>query len=461
MFLDVAPKVYMLLFVGTYLVPRIANIKNKRAMPTLTKSIVDKLSTQPKDFMVWDDKVSGFGVKVTPKGRKVYLLKYRTRDGRQRKPTIGIHGNITCETAREIAKEWHVDLAKGNDPAERTLQLRHSPTVSLLCDRFWNEYVKVHKKESGNWIDELYIEKYIKPSLGALKTISVTHKDIVQFHLSMKKTPVQANRIVALVSKMFSLAESWNLRPPHSNPVKGLQKYKEEQKERFLSEDEIQILIKTLDDAEKRKTESIYFIALIKLLLLTGARLSEIKDAKWEWIDQKSGLLSLPDSKTGKKVIHLSPAALQILAKIPRDKSNPYIIIGGIEKKPLNDAKKPWARIKSVMAMTILKSDENIAPIIKKLAKELGRDPIYEEIEKEAKKQKILLPTNVFDVRLHDLRHTYASLAVGQGFSLQMVAKLLGHSDTRMTERYAHLAKDHIGDAAAKVGAAIIRANKG
>lgn len=421
-------------------------------MPTLTKTIIDKLTAKPKDYMVWDDKVSGFGVKVTPKGRKVYLLKYRTRDGRQRKPTIGIHGNITCEVAREVAKEWHSELAKGRDPAEKTLQLRHSPTVSLLCDRFRDEYVKIHKKPSGHWIDDLYIDKYIKPALGGLKTISVSHKDIVKFHLSLKETPVQANRIVAVLSKMFSLAESWDLRTPNSNPVKGIQKYKEEKKERFLSEDEIQVLIQTLDMAEKDKTETPHFVALVKLLLLTGARLSEIKDAKWEWVDVKTGLLSLPDSKTGKKVVHLSPAALEILAKLPREKNNPYIIIGGVEKQPLNNSRKPWERVKARMAITMIGMDESGLSIIQKLEKDLGRNPSYLEVEKEAQKQKVLLPKSVMDIRLHDLRHTYASLCVGQGISLHMVAKLLGHAGTRMTERYAHLAKDHIGQAAANVG---------
>ncbi|MBE2190724.1 MAG: site-specific integrase [Alphaproteobacteria bacterium] len=460
MLLDGSQKLYRLLSGGTYVVPRICKKLNKRAMPNLIKTTIDKLTAQSKDYMIWDDKISGFGVKVTPTGRKVYLLKYRTRDGRQRKPTIGIHGNITCEIARDIAKEWHAELAKGNDPAERTLQLRHSPTISDLCDRFRKEYVEVHKKASGHWIDDLYIEKYIKPALGTYKTISLSHKDVVKFHLSMKDTPVQANRIVALLSKMFSLAESWDLRPPHSNPVQGLQKYKEEKKERYLSEDEIQILIHTLDKAQKDESETIHFVSLIKLLLLTGARLSEIKDAKWDWVDLKTGLLSLPDSKTGKKVIHLSPAALEILSKIPRNKNNPYIIIGGIDKKPLNDAKKPWARIKARMAMTILRDDGNIGPIISKLEKDLGRPALYAEIEKEAKKQKTLLPKNILDVRLHDLRHTYASLAVGQGLSLQMVSKLLGHSDTRMTERYAHLAKDQIGEAAATIGNLISKGRK-
>lgn len=220
MFLDVSQKLYRLLSGGTYMVPRIYKKPNKRAMPTLTKTIIDKLTAQTKDYMIWDDKISGFGLKVTPTGRKVYLLKYRTRDGRQRKPTIGIHGNITCEIARDIAKEWHAELAKGNDPAERTLQLRHSPTISDLCDRFRKEYIEIHKKASGHWIDDLYIDKYIKPALGTFKTISITHKDIVKFHLSMKETPVQANRIVALLSKMFSLAESWDLRPLTPTPYR-------------------------------------------------------------------------------------------------------------------------------------------------------------------------------------------------------------------------------------------------
>lgn len=377
-------------------------------LPNLTKKLVESITPQAKDIILWDSKIVGLGVKVTSHGRRVYLLKYRTQDGRQRKPTIGIHGQITCEQAKKIALEWLAEKTKGGDPSSKRQTTRQSPTVSDLCHKYIFEHSKAHKKARSIELEEFYIRKYIRPLIGSLKTISVTKADVSKLHISMKATPTQANRILQTLSKMFNLAETWGLRPPYSNPVKGIQRYKEESRERFLTDGEIQTLIQTLDRLEKDKSESIYILNLIRLLMLTGARLSEIRTAKWEWVDFKNGLLNLPDSKTGKKTIYLSPAALQVLENTPQQKDNPYIILGHIKGHALHNAQKPWRRIRQLAGLEGL--------------------------------------------RIHDLRHTFASLCIAQGFSLQMVAKLLGHADTRMSERYAHLTKTSIQDAAASVG---------
>jgi integrase len=384
-------------------------------MPNLTKSFVEKLTIPKQDTVFWDDKLSGFGIKITPKGRRVYILKYRNKEGRQRKPTIGIHGSgMTCEGARDIAIKWLGEVAKGNDPSQARKIQRQSPTISDLCDRYLEEHSKVHKKSSSTNLESFYIKKHIKPKLGAYKTLSITQADIVKFHSSMKETPTQANRILQTLSKMFNLAEIWGLRDKNSNPIKGIKRFKEQSRERFLSDEEISRLQEVLDKAEKEGTESIYFLNLIRLLMLSGARLSEIQKAKWEWIDKKSNTLNLPDSKTGKKSIFLSPTAMKILEKTPRivrtddQDENPFIIIGDVQGKPLHNVQKPWQRIR----------------------KQAGLD----------------------DLRIHDLRHTFASICIGQGFSLQMVSKLLGHTDTRMSERYAHLATTSIQGASKAIG---------
>jgi integrase len=377
-------------------------------MPTLTKSYIERLLPEKADFVIYDDKLSGFGVKVTPKGRKVYLLHYRTHDGRQRKPSIGVHGHITCEQAREIAVEWLGERAKGKDPSISRQVQRQSPTVAELCDRYMKEHARVYKKPRSIELDGFYIEKKIKPRIGTLKAVSISKNDIVKLHASLKSTPAQANRIIMVLSKIFNLAEDWGIRPPQSNPVHNIQKYKEEKKERFLSADEIQKLGDTLNSLECEKEESIYFLNLIRLLMFTGARLGEIQFAKWEWVDLKNGVLNLPDSKTGKKIIHLSPAAVEILEHTPKVKKNPYVIVGEIEGNALYNAQKPWRRVRKLAGLN--------------------------------------------NVRMHDLRHTFASICVGQGMPLQMVAKLLGHSQTSTSERYAHLANTSVQDAAATVG---------
>lgn len=429
-------------------------------MSKLTKKLVDSLGPKNKDYIVWDDKISGFGIKVTPQGRKVYLLKYRSEDGRQRKPTIGVHGNITCEEAREIAENWQAEKAKGNDPAEARFRLRESPTVSDLCDRFLKEHVEVHKKPGTVSLDKFYIRKYIKPKIGALKTVSVTKGDIQKLHLSMKKTPAQANRILNTLSKMFSLAEDWSFRPANSNPVKGIQRYKESSRERYLTQQELACLGEVLNESEKQGTETPHFIALVRLLILTGARLREVMHAKWEWIDKEAGLLILPDSKTGKKIIHLSPAALEVLEAIPKIKSNPYIIVGEKEGKPLISPKKPWRRVKEVASMKMFENDNQYKPVIQALRKKLKRFPNYSEFCAESENQGMDKPEGITDVRLHDLRHTYASICVGHGMPIQMVAKLLGHAQIRTSERYAHLARDPVSNAAASVGNIILNSLK-
>jgi len=381
-------------------------------MPTLTKSFIDKIEPQDKDYLVWDNKISGFGIKVTPTGRKVYILKYRNKENRQRKPNIGVHGNITCEEARDIAIKWQGIIADGHDPSEDRQELRHSMSISELCDKFLEEYSKVYKKPRSIELDELYINKHIKPSLGRLKVISLDKKDLIKLHSELKSTPTTANRVITLLSKILNLAEDWGIRPHNSNPVGSVKKYKEERKEKYLNNEEISRLFKTLDDLDHEKRESIYFTNMIRLLMLTGARLSEIQHAKWEWVDFKNSIISLPDSKTGKKIIHLSPAAIDVLKNTPKIDKNPYIIVGAVKGSSLNAAQKPWRRVRKIAQLD--------------------------------------------DVRIHDLRHTFASICVAQGMSLQMVAKLLGHTQTSTSERYAHLAKTNIQDAANIVGNVIL-----
>jgi integrase len=425
-------------------------------MPVLTKTYIERLEPSQKDFVIWDDRLSGFGVKVTPRGRKSYFMKYRTQDGRQRKPSIGIHGNITCEQARKTAEKWHSILVNGNDPFKTKDESRSSPTVSELCDRFLKEHAEVRKKPLGLELDKQVIRAYIKPRLGTLKTISVTKADIQKFHLSMKDTPAHANRVLRTLSKMFNLAEDWEYRAQNTNPVSKVERYKEAPRERYLNELELINLGKALDLAEKYETESPHFVALVRLLLLTGARLREIMHAKWEWVNWDQGLLELPDSKTGKKMVYLSPDALELLNTVPKVKGNPHIIVGTKEGLPIITPTKAWARIKESATILYLKEKSDYVDFLELLESKLPNRLTYQAICEECKKLKMPEPVGLMDVRLHDLRHTYASICVGQGMSLHMVAKLLGHTRTRTSERYAHLAHNPISSAAAQVGSIII-----
>ncbi|NDF11808.1 MAG: DUF4102 domain-containing protein [Proteobacteria bacterium] len=377
-------------------------------MPNVTKRLVDSLEPQEKDYVIWDDKIKGFGIKVTPKGRKVYIFKYRNKANVQHKPAIGKHGNITCEQAREIAQKWSFSISQDNDPMVERHKAKESPKMQEICDRFLKEHSEVKKKPTSIAMDNILIEKFIKPKIGNLKVAVVTKNDIAELHSSMKDTPIQANRTVGLLSKIFNLAETWGFRPEFSNPTRGIQKYPEKSRERFLDTKEVNTLLDVLAKAEKNESESKHVIALFKLLLLTGARLREIKDAKWEWVDIKNKKLILPDSKTGKRVIQLSDSAIKVLKKIPIKKNNPYLIVGEVEGQHLINARKPWIRICKAAKL------EN--------------------------------------VRIHDLRHTYAAMCIESGLSLYSTGKLLGHSRARTTDRYAHLAEDPLRLAAEQVG---------
>lgn len=426
-------------------------------MPKLTKQHVESLQPGNDYYIEWDSKITGFGVRVSPKGRKTYILKYRSEDGRQKRPRIGVHGNITCKQARDIAEDWHAERAKGGDPADERSELRSSPTVSELCDRFMNEHVRVHKKPRGIELDDLYIRKYIKPVIGTRKAISIEKQDIQQFHLSLRDMPAQANRMLATLSKMFNLAEEWGYRKRNTNPVEGIKKYKETKRERFLSNEELNALGETLEKAESEGKVLPHFAALIRLLLLTGARRGEIMHAKWEWVHPEAGLLILPDSKTGKKVIHLSASALEVLNNLERIKGNPYIIAGGNKGEPLKSPKKAWTYIRKRTTVELLRGDEDYGPLIRELEEANGKTPKYETLCEKALEKGIIdnmdqKPVGITDVRMHDLRHTYASICVNQGMTLQMVSKLLGHSSVKMSERYAHLAQDPVKQAASEAG---------
>ncbi|MBL1436718.1 MAG: integrase arm-type DNA-binding domain-containing protein [Rhodobacteraceae bacterium] len=401
----------------------------------LTKRAVDALKPAEARFMAWDSEISGFGLRVSPTGRKSYVFRYRAsggRTGRSREPVIGVHGAITPDQAREIARSWAALVAAGGDPAADRESLRKAPTVSNLLDRFITDHAERNNKPSTVRNVKQAIENHLRPALGRIKVRDVTRADISKLHGSLRSTPYQANRALALLSKAFSLAEVWGLRPDSSNPCMRVQRFEEKSRERFLSEKEFAALGEVLAKAErgelipKGRDAPAYVspqaIAAIRLLLFTGARVSEILGLRWEFINGENNTAELPDSKTGKKTIYLPPAALEVLNGLERPANGKgYVVRGGRgagdASQPLVNIKKPWGVIRSAAGLD--------------------------------------------GVRLHDLRHSFASAAIAGGMSLPMIGALLGHRDVKTTARYAHLADDPIRAAAAQVGNRIAGAMKG
>ncbi len=370
-------------------------------MPKLTKRYVEMLTPHTANTIrFWDSEIKGFGVVVLPSGRKTYMIQYRNAERTEKRLKLGVHGNITAEQARTMAKQHLGNITQGQDPAEQKKINLHLPTINdLACD-----YVERHgkrKRARSLKEDQKLLNALILPNLGKKKVRNVSQRDIETLHLSRSETPYNANRMLALLSKMFSLAQSWGWRD--DNPAKGLERFSEHKRERWLNQDELKQLWTALNH---------YPTALpsfaIKLLLLTGARRGELLNATWEHIDFKQGVWTKPSHLTKQKKqehLPLSAEAINLLKELKRlnPKNSTYLFPGRVEGQPLKEFRGFW--------------------------------------------RKILKEANLENVRVHDLRHTYASHLVSNGLSLSIVGKLLGHTQAVTTQRYAHLADEPLRQA--------------
>ena len=189
----------------------------------LTKRVVEAIEpAADRDVIVWDTELRGFGVRVWPSNKRAYFVKYRTREGRQRKPTIGVHGIITAEQARDDARQWLAQAARGGDPADVKREAREAPTVAEFAEFYLAKHARIHKKPSSLANDERLLAKRILPALGRRKLNEVSREDVARLHEELRSTPYEANRLLALLSKMFNLAEEWGIRPEGSNPCRRI-----------------------------------------------------------------------------------------------------------------------------------------------------------------------------------------------------------------------------------------------
>jgi integrase len=290
---------------------------------------------------------------------------------------------------------------------------KRAPTVADLAQRFLAEHVATKTKPRTGIEYQRIIENIIVPAIGNKRVRDVTRADLSRLHHAHHQTPYAANRTLAILSKMFTLAEKWGERPDGSNPCRHVEKYAELKRERMLSADEFGRLAEALDQPGRPP----YVVAAVKLLVFTGARLSKVLGLRWEWIDFERGEARLPDSKTGAKTLHLPAPALAVLAGLPPMAGNPFVIVGHIRGAHLVNIEKPWRAIRKAAALD--------------------------------------------NVRLHDLRHAFASVAASSGMGLPIIGKMLGHTQAATTHRYAHLASDPVKAAAATVAGKIADAMRG
>ena len=377
---------------------------------TISKRTVDRLSTEGKDAVFWDRELSGFGVRVYPSGTKVYVVQTRAQ-GKSTRIAVGRHGVISADQARRKAAMLIARIKAGEDPSPAPSASAIRPTVAVLAERYLSEHVAVRCKprtaEAYRWL----VAKFVLPELGALAIEAVEREHIAALHHRHRGTPYQANRILEVVRKMFNLAEAWGLRKDGANPCRFVEKYKEHKRERFLTEEEFRRLGQVLSEVEAEGSETLSAVTAIRLLMLTGCRLGEVQTLRWENVDLEAGELRLPDSKTGARMVPLSRAAAGVLAALPRNPDNPWVIAGRKPGSHLTDLQHPWRRIRA----------------------RAGLD----------------------DVRIHDLRHSFASRALALGESLPMIGKLLGHTQVQTTARYAHLARDSVKASASKIADSI------
>jgi integrase len=398
----------------------------------ITKRAVDGAVAGDRDYFLWDSEVAGFGLKVTSEGARVYVLQYRFL-GRQRRYTIGRHGAPwTPDGARQEAVRLLGEVAHGVDPAEVKMAARKDLTLSELCDLYLAEGCGT-KKPTTVAMDRRNLDNHVKPLLGPRKVKSITKADVERLRDDIaagKTAKVQktgrprgrsivrggkmvANRALDTLAAVFEFARGRGMR--QDNPARGVKAFKERRRERFLSAAETGDLADELSAAEARgKNPSP--IAALRLLLLTGCRKNEILGLKWSYVDWERSCFRLPDSKTDAKVVPVGAAVLQLLSSLPRVDGNPYVLPGAVPGDHYKGLQKVWDDIRTRCGLK--------------------------------------------GVRLHDKRHSFASVGVAGGDSLYLVGKLLGHARAATTERYAHLGDDPLKAAADRIADRIAAAMK-
>ena len=379
----------------------------------LTDAAVKRLPAPTKgNRITFDDVVAGFGCRVTAAGHRAFILDYRTKIGRQRRITIGQYPNWNTTGARQEASRLRQEIDRGADPLGEIQEARGAPTVSDLADRFEKEHLP-RRRPGTVELYEIALRKHIRPILGRRKVADIRFEDIDGLHQKITETrgPIVANRCVAVMSKMMSLAVRWRMRA--DNPAKGIERNAETKRKRYLSGDELERLTAVLASYQDQTVANI-----IRLLLMTGARSGEVFAMRWADIDLGEGIWNKPGSTTKQKTDHvvpLSAPARQLLSSLRKPKTT-YVFPGPSECGHVTTIRKAFVAI--------------------------------------------CKQANIDGLHIHDLRHSFAARVASRGASLPMIGALLGHSQPVTTQRYAHLFSDPLRQAVDGVGAEIEAAGK-
>ena len=379
----------------------------------ISRKVVEGLPVSGREAVYWDRELSGFGVRVYPTGSRMYLVQTRAK-GKSRRITIGRHGLVSADRARTEAARIIATIKAGGDPVvfrhgNGTLQEDMGPTITEVAERFMREHVQVRCGSATEVKYRHLLGRHILPALGSLRLGEIGREQVASLQYRLHETPHAANQAVTLLSHLYRTAEGWSITTEGGNPCRFVRKYPEPGRERFLSEEEFRNLGRALDELGEEGKLSPSAVAAFHLLMLTGCRRNEILMLRWEDVDLEVGEIRLRDAKTGPRPVALSPSAMSILKSLRGDArpDNPWVIASRRGTTRLAGLSRYWG-------------------------------PVRER-------------AGLKDVRIHDLRHSFASRALALGEGLPMIGRLLGHRKMQTTARYAHLAQESVKEAAERV----------
>ena len=373
----------------------------------MTERIIRDAKPEPKPIILWDRQVSGLGCKVYPGGRKAFVLSYRA-GGRKRLATLAQCSELSLRGARERAGAELVRIRHGEtDPLDRRREAKEAPTVNDLLDRFFDTYVpdriaagrmtETTATKYGNQADN-----YLRPALGKRRVTDVTRHHVERMAKRLARTPTLRNRVLAFASRVFTLAEHWEMRPQRTNPVRGVDRAKEQARDRVLAASELAALSAALGE---REAASPFAVAAIRVAAMSGLRISECLSMRWEHVSFETGRVVLPVTKTGRRVVPLGAPVLDLLADLPRINGNPWVFAGA----------------------------RNGAPVTYKTVRDLFAA--------------VCDGAGLEDVRLHDLRRSVATNLAAAGVNAYTLRDVLGHATLAMSNRYVRAAGDALTDA--------------